>query len=65
MIKNLENLETITMTIALNSGEVYSNKDVPEQPFGNEGCVSFFEGENIRTIPMALVKYIDMHTEKL
>jgi len=63
MIKDIEKIETLKLTIVMESGEVFSKKDTTSNSFGQDGMVSIWVDDVVRMLPLRSVKYIDFHTD--
>lgn len=61
MIKQIQELDKITINVKLKSGELFTNKDIPNMLFGsNETYVAFWHNDRIRIYPLEEVEYVEM-----
>jgi hypothetical protein len=59
VIKDIENVENLTMNVVLKDGTKFEGMDMPSRPFDNERFVSFWVGDAVRMYPIANVDYIE------
>jgi len=60
MIRIPETTE-FSINVKLKSGDLFKNKDVTDNPFGDyEKIVSFWEGDKIRVYPLQDVEYYEL-----
>lgn len=65
MVRSVQNINSMTISVMTKDGKYFSRADVPESPFGeHERVVSFWDGNNLKVIPMENVKHIMMHFEE-
>lgn len=65
MIKHLrdDQTEETQLSVWLKNGSIYTLCDVPDAPFGIEGCVSFWCGDTMAIVPLEQVTYMEMNFE--
>lgn len=66
-LKNPNNLKITVLTKKRKhrNAEMFSGCDMPSDPFGINGCVSFWDNltNRIRVIPLRNVEYFEMYEE--
>lgn len=62
MIKALEvTEETVVMSLLMQDGTEYKEKDIPSDPFIHAGLVAFWSKDTLISVPVGLVKEVRVH----
>ena len=64
MIKNIQDQDEIVISVKLKNGDHFINRDIPVDPFGLEGWISFWTEEGtVRSYPLESVEYYEFVPE--
>lgn len=66
MIRMPDMKRNVSITVKLKNGEIYKNKDITNQPFGEHNIVvSFWHDDKLRAYPIDDVEYYELFFEEI